>query len=146
MIIALLMLQYALPMDTIALKQASIESRVPVEVVYAVKWMETRVGKAEGARGPGREVCDPMCHRVCREIGPMQVNPCIKWSLPSCSRLREYVHNLTCGAGILRYLYDRYGSWPEAIRRYNGSGPRSREYQQKALAYVGWLTLNKAGL
>ena len=139
----LLVLQFALPLDTLALKQASVEARVPVAVVYAVKYMETRVGRAERALGPGREVCDPMCHRVCREIGPMQVNPCIHFDLPGCNALKVYAQNLTCGAGILGYLYGRYGSWGEAIRRYNGSGPRSWEYQQRALAFIGWLTLRE---
>lgn len=144
MIVALLALQYALPIDTTALKQASVESRVPVEVVYAVKWMETRVGRAERALGPGREQCDSLgCRRVCREIGPMQVNPCIGFNLPECKELKAYKQNITCGVNILRYLYDRYGSWSEAVRRYNGSGPKSREYQQKALAYIGWLTLTR---
>lgn len=142
MITVLLLAQFALPTDTIALKQVANEARVPVAVVVAVKWMETRVGRAERALGPGREICDSLgCRRVCREIGPMQVNPCIRFNLPGCKELKVYKQNITCGANILRYLYGRYGSWSEAIRRYNGSGPRSREYQQKALAYIGWLAL-----
>lgn len=141
MIIALLALQYALPLDTMALKQAANEARVPVAVVYAVKYMETRVGRAERALGPGREVCDPMCHRVCREIGPMQVNPCIHFDLPGCNALKVYAQNLTCGAGILRFHYERTCSWQKAIEKYNGSGYQARIYVSKALEYIGYLTL-----
>jgi hypothetical protein len=146
MLTLLAALQFALPTDTVTLQQAGNRAGVPVEVMYAVKWMESRVGRAERVRGPGREQCDSLgCRRVCREIGPYQLNPCINWSWLGmhCDQghIREYYHNVSCAASLLSYLYTRHHSWPEAIRRYNGSGPKSREYMQRALAYVGWLSL-----
>jgi len=144
MLAILALAQFALPLDTLSLKQAGASAGVPAQVMYAVKWKESRVTRAENARGPGREQCDSLgCRRVCREIGPGQINPCIRWAWPECEpgHLREYYHNLACMASILKHLHDKHGNWPEAIRRYNGSGPRSREYQREALAYIGWLTL-----
>ena len=143
MLTLLALIQFALPVDTALLYKVADAQQVPRQVALAVAWMETRTGtKGNSYLGPGREQCDSTgCHRVCREVGRYQVNPCISFNLEGCKQLRILEQNITCGMGILRYLYSRDSSWTEAIRRYNGSGPRAREYQQKALAYIGWLSL-----
>lgn len=147
MLIALISLgQFGLPVDTALLSKAADSANVPRVVMYAVAWQETRDGvRGNTPRGPGREQCDSLgCRRVCREVGRMQVNPCIRFDLPGCNDLRNYEQNATCGAWILRYLYNKWGSWPLAIQRYNGSGPKAREYAIRALAYVGWVRLREA--
>lgn len=144
MIAFLLMLQFALPSDTAALRMAGAEHGVPAAVMYAVAWQETRLNISASTRGPGREQCDSAgCRRVCREVGRLQINPCITWRHPACARdsLRIYASNLRCGAAILRAARDGTATWADAIRRYNGSGPRARQYVKEALAYIGWLEL-----
>jgi len=125
--------------DSVALRDAAIKASIPPIVIEAVAYMETRSGdKINAYRGPGREQCDSLgCRRVCREIGRLQINPCIRWSIPACDSIRTYSANLRCGAAILAERYHRYGSWSLAIRAYNGSGPMADLYQQRALAYIG---------
>lgn len=142
-----LLLQFAMPSDSIALKAAGTEFNVPAVVMYAVAWQETRNNLNTNVRGPGREQCDTLgCRRVCREIGRMQVNPCITWRHPACSRDSLLTHegNLRCGAAILRAARDGTATWADAIRRYNGSGPNARRYAKNALEYIGWLKLQEA--
>jgi len=145
MIALLALVQFVLPADTALLYKVADSQQVPRQVALAVAWMETRSGiKGNNYIGPGREQCDSLgCHRVCREIGRYQVNPCISFNLPGCKQLRILEQNITCGMGILRYLYSRDSSWVSAIQHYNGSGPRSREYLAKALEYIGWLSLRR---
>lgn len=138
------MIQFALPPDSSALRRAGAEFNVPASVMYAVAWQETRSNVNPAVRGPGREQCDSLgCRRVCREIGRGQVNPCIVWKHPSCRRelLRVYEHNIRCMAAILRAAHDGASTWQDAIRKYNGSGPRARQYAKDALSYIGWLRL-----
>jgi len=139
----LALIQFALPVDTALLYKVADAQQVPRQVALAVAWMETRTGaKGNNYLGPGREQCDSLgCRRVCREIGRMQVNPCISFNLPGCKQLRILEQNITCGLGILSYLKVREGNWILAIQKYNGSGPKAREYLAKALGYIGWLTL-----
>lgn len=136
-VIALLLaLQFVLP-DSSALYAVADSARVPHEVIAAVAWMETRDGQ-HVRRGPGREQCDSTgCHRVCREIGRMQINPCIRWKFVGCDSLAVPRQNVRCGAEILRERYERFGSWPAAIRAYNGAGPMADAYLLQALAYIG---------
>jgi hypothetical protein len=141
----LLALQFAMPPDSTALRAAGAEFHVPAAVMYAVAWQETRLNLSPTIRGPGREQCDSGvgCRRVCREIGRFQINPCITWRHPACARdsLRLYASNLRCGAAILRAARDGTSTWADAIRVYNGSGPRARQYAKEALSYIGWLRL-----
>jgi len=128
--------------DSAALKAAADSFGVPYVVIAAVAWNESQTGsKLNNYRGPGREQCDSLgCRRVCREVGRMQVNPCIDWHDARCSRdsIRSYEGNIRCGAIILRSHFLKYGSWVQAIKRYNGSGPLADKYLLKALAYAGW--------
>lgn len=137
MILALLLA--AQLVDSVSLKHVADSVGVPTEVLYAVAWMETRDGRANNYRGAGREQCDSTgCKRTCREVGRMQINPCIRWALPYCAEAaRDRTANVRCGAFILRHNYEKYGSWIEAIRRYNGNGPMSRKYLSEALAFIG---------
>lgn len=75
----------------------------------------------------------------------MQINPCVKWAAKVCSldSIRTYSGNLACGALVLRECYAKTGAWHLAIRCYNGSGRSAEEYMHKALAYIGWLTLQE---
>lgn len=136
-------LQFSLPVDAAALYRAADSAGVPRDVMLAVAWMESRDGsRLNNYRGPGREQCDSLgCRRVCREIGRMQINPCIKWHIPACDSLTVYSANLRCGAAILRAARDGTTTWAEAIQRYNGSGKAAREYKLQALAFIGWLVL-----
>ena len=131
--------------DSVALRDAAIKASIPPIVIEAIAYMETRSGdKLNAYRGPGREQCDSLgCRRVCREIGRLQINPCIRWHIAACDSIRAYAANLRCGAAILAERYRRYGSWPLAIRAYNGSGPMADLYQQRALAYIGKRTLEQ---
>src|SRR2546425_438487 len=89
--------------DSVALRSVADSVGVPVNVMYAVAWMESRDGHlGNKPRGPGREQCDSLgCRRVCREIGRLQINPCIRWKGLPCSDIRVYENNLRCGAAIL---------------------------------------------
>src|SRR5258705_179331 len=117
------------------------------ELMEAVAWMESRSGSRQNNyKGPGREQCDSTgCHRVCREIGRMQINPCIQWGISVCNRdnIRFYRGNINCGAAILAARRLKYGSWLSAVKHYNGSGPMADLYLQKALIYIGRRSLEK---
>lgn len=144
--IALLLLQFALLPDSLELRRVGADFGVPAVVMQAVAYQETRLNISPLTRGPGREQCDSLgCRRVCREIGRLQINPCIQWRHPACAldSLRHYASNLRCGAAILQDRFREFGNWSEAIRRYNGSGPRSRQYMREALSYIGWLRLQE---
>lgn len=131
MIGLLLLFQLAIP-DSSALFAAADRFRVPHDVMLAVAWMETRDG-LHIHKGPGREQCDSLgCRRVCRELGRMQINPCI-FHLPDTTSAT----NRLWGAMLLHRHFNRLHSWPAAIKAYNGSGPMSEWYQIQALAFIG---------
>lgn len=117
--------------DGVYLCAVAVDANVPPDVMLAIAWQETRNNLRQTIRGSAGE------------IGRMQVSPRIQWRHPACARdsLRLYASNLRCGAAILRLRFLESGSWSEALRRYNGSGPQSRKYQREILAYIGWLRL-----
>lgn len=127
------------------LESVAHEIGVPSKVILAVAWQESRSGaKGNAYKGPGKEQCDSLgCRRVCREIGRGQINPCIKWGLPGCGSLHTYRYNVRCMAWILRAQRARHGSWVQAIKHYNGNGPRAEQYLQQALAFIGKQTLEE---
>lgn len=131
--------------DRFYLESVAHDIGVPVQVMLAVAWQESRTGdKGNAYRGPGREQCDSTgCKRVCREIGRGQINPCIKWGFPGCSSLHTYRYNVRCMGWILRAQHARHGTWALAIKHYNGSGPSADRYLQQALAFIGRLTLEE---
>lgn len=139
-------LQFAVPPDSSRLATVAAEYDVPPAIAFAVAYMETRSNVNPAVRGPGREQCDSLgCRRVCREVGRFQINPCIMWGFSECkpASIRTYEGNVRCGVMILRAQRDGTATWVDAIRRYNGSGPKAREYTKEALAYIGWLTLRE---
>lgn len=133
----LLVAQLTMP-DSAALATVGNVYQVPIAVMLSVAWMETRTGERT-PRGPG--VLSTTGHRVCREVGRMQINPCLHKS-PMCkAALLVYRANLHCGALLLANNYTRYGSWEQAIKRYNGNGAKAEVYLTKALVYLGRRTL-----
>lgn len=153
MLSVLLVLQgmlFAPLQDSVALKATADSFGIPTEVIYAVAWKESRTGEHWNRLGPG--VIDSTwvnntltVRRTCREVGRFQLRSCVNWirllrdSKCSTRRMRdEYRISIHCGARNLRRLFDRYGSWLEAIRRQNGAGPKADFYLLEALAYIGW--------
>lgn len=140
--------------DSVALKATADSFHVPVEVVYAVAWMETRTGVRWNALGPGKIDSTWLAdgtlriRRVCRELGRFQLRGCQDWKRllldPICSyeKLRNlYRVGVHCGVRNLRRLFVIYGDWYEVIKRQNGSGPLAEAYRREALAYLGWRKL-----
>lgn len=117
---------------------------VPREVVWAVAWQESRDGR-KGNRYTGQGIVLDNGVHICREIGRMQLSPCGPWTKGTCSPVivrRSYSANVRCGVLALRKLYERFGSWSDAIYHYNGS----RTYLQNALAYIGGIRLKELRL
>ncbi len=137
-------------------------------VVFAVAWMETRDGRRWNALGPGKVVIDapidtllkysgtsmkqvmlaPFTRRVCREVGRFQLRSCVDWTKPlkdrqcTTERLRlDYATGIHCGVKHLADLHRQFGSWREVIRRQNGRGPAARKYVERAVAYIGRISL-----
>jgi len=126
--------------------------QIPHYIFYAVAWQETRRGNSDHIfpRGPGRIVLDSLYkpHRVCREIGRVQMSPCVDWSkilkdpicinknLLSDNKYFAYQVNLHCAAKHLASLHTMY-NWMESVRHYNGDGPASYIYLNSVLAYIG---------
>lgn len=62
---------------------------------------------------------------------------------PHCQALDHKPANLHCGARVLVDLRARHGSWPDALRAYNGSGRAARAYRDRVLSRaVGWHFVN----
>lgn len=128
--------------DSLALRTMALEAKVPPMVLEAVAYVETRCNVNPLVRGPGKLVWDSTgttAHRRCREVGRLQLNPCA-FKLPDSVRT-SYTANVQYGAIRLRWLYERYGSWTLAIKRYNGAGPRAEQYLGKILYYIGQRTV-----
>jgi soluble lytic murein transglycosylase-like protein len=120
--------RYDLPDETFITEQAKL-AKVPSDIALAIAWMETRTNTNPNVRGRAGEV------------GRFQIGAA-SWLCRDLA-ITQYEPNVSCGLRVLRYLYDKHGSWAEAIRRYNGSGPKSRAYASTALAYIGWLSLRR---
>lgn len=170
MLILIALVQLVMPLtkhvDEALLTAYADSTNIPAVVMWAVAWQESRDGKkGNGYIGPGivrRTIIRTVTvtdssvdtlvivrdERVCRERGRMQINPCTWRSkiAARCSAMRIKLYlgdNLYCAGRHLRYLYDRYGSWQKAIEKYNGSGYMARAYRQRALVYIGTLTLDQ---
>lgn len=120
--------------------------RVPRVLLLAVAWEETRSG-ARGNVYIGDGIVDSLGHRICRERGRMQLNPCFPLTYLDANRCAvarvrlSYEDNVWCGALHLRDLYERTGGWTAAIARYNGSGAKAVAYQSRVLTTIGRYTL-----
>ena len=122
---------------------------VPRLVMWSVAWEESRTGsKLNLYRGPGRVYTDSLGveHRICREIGRMQLSPCVSWTFLDpvrCTRtaITTYQNNIYCGALNLARLHTLYGDWEDAIQRNNGAGSMAIEYKKRVLITVGRYSL-----
>src|SRR6266550_4665341 len=133
--------------DSVVLKATADSFHVPVEIVYAVAWMETRDGSLWNVLGPG--IVDSTwladgtvrVRRTCRELGRFQLQGCQNWHriLMDYECRRERLRNIYrsgvhCGVRNLRRLFGIYGNWHEVLKRQNGSGPLAEAYRREALA------------
>ncbi len=148
--------------DAHLLKAQADSQAAPAKLIYGLAWMETRSGRSGNrARGPGIVVVDSISyyrvsahgylpyehtHRKCREIGRMQLSPCVDWtqllhdSRCSLKNIKEhYDDNVHCGVRYAVYLHDKYHSWRDVPYHYNGA----RIYQSAVENYVGKLTLRE---
>ena len=132
--LALFWLFLRTPSDAATLANVERWYGLPAGLLVAVAVAESGYDSTRGqaARGPGRG-----SRHTCREIGRLQVSPCLSWPPAMCrpAYLAHYHTNVRCGAWILRDLYRRHGSWAVAVERYNGSGPAARLYRQRVLAW-----------
>lgn len=157
-----------LPADYQQLRNVALEYNIPPIIFYSHAVVETGWKGGNSFLGPGKQdtiiikregrpdslVIGP---RRCREIGRMQINPCDDkgvrrsvwgWLTPHCrlTNLTKYDSNLRCGAAILAYRHaTNEGSWFKAIERYNGTGPKAREYRERVERLVGRMTIQNYG-
>jgi len=90
--------------------RCSLQYRIPLHILLAVAYQESHF-KPYAQNG--------------RCYGMMQVNLDVwskKFSLPEWL-LKDPVRNIEAGAYILRYYYDKTGSWKQALIRYYGLSP-----------------------
>lgn len=102
---------------------------IPKKVLYAIAWMETRKNLNPRIRG------------ALGEIGRLQLRH--KSTVCIGLDIRTYEGNVWCGALFLLSRYNKYGSWSQAIKRYNGNGAQAELYLQRALAFIGRLTIEE---
>jgi len=142
--------------------------KVPHRVVWAIAWQEGRSGsKGNNSLGQGIlvAVADTTFRswdsngkllsaqvsyrykRVCREIGRLQLNPCVDWVKtlkdPRCTLQRiktSYDDNVHCGVVNMKRLYTMHKGWTYVPSWYNGG---SAKYQSEAEVYIGHLTLKE---
>lgn len=113
----------ALP-DAWYLQRQAERAGLPREVLWAVAWQETRANLDPRVRGPhgerGRfQIMAATARRWCADLD-----------------IRTYKANVQCAVRILTRLQAEHGI-VEAVRRYNGSGPRSRAYLAEVMQTVG---------
>jgi len=149
--------------DEQQLADAGREFDVPSILMWVHARQESGIHGNNKARGPGFIVVQRDARgdsigykRICREIGRMQILPCRPdskgkiqpidwtWLTPHCNKkknLYAYDHNIRCGAAILAYNYQKYGSWMEVVKRYNGSGDQAEEYRARVEQILGKIVL-----
>jgi len=137
--------------DAYTLAAQADSQGVPRTVSWAVAWEESRGGRrGNDYLGPGRIVADTATidgvvtvrrHRICRELGRYQINPCTwRSSDPRCTLRRisaRYADNVYCGTKNIRNKYLECGNWHCAPRRHNGRGPLAELYGKRIDQYVG---------
>lgn len=137
--------------DRSYLTQEALAARVPVELVLAVAWQESRGNLDPKLRGHHcwhglQTLADGTIagavHLPDCEVGRMQVKP--STARTRCKGLNIWVYsgNIKCGVKILGEDIRKYGAM-RAVEKYNGSGPLARKYKEAILETVGWLTLTK---
>jgi len=108
--------------------EASLKYKVPIEYIISVMWVESHFNPHAYNK---RTKC----------IGLMQVNPNIWISNNELSILLYGIRtNIMVGTYILRYYYDNYGNWKDAIIAYYGMSTYAKEYYvKKVLWKVKWV-------
>lgn len=143
--------------DAYQIKLHADSIHLPHEVALTITWNESRSGRLVNAyRGPGRWKTDTTVtleddtvitkHRICREIGRLQLNPCQRgWAQgPRCTVARvtaSYDDNVYCGLRYAQLLQVRCGDYTCAVRSYNGGGPLADRYLTQSAEYLGRLRL-----
>lgn len=133
--IALSALLYALATghpDAALIKQYADSAKVPPVLAWALVATESGHGANNHARGKHGEVGRMQLRRF--HAGRFSAR-C--GSLP----LTDYRTNLCVGLHLLRSHYEAAGSWPLAVRRYNGSGVATLTYLGKVEREVGAITM-----
>lgn len=139
--------------DAYQLKAHADSQMVPERLVFGIAWMETRSGiTGNKARGPGIVHVDSIVlgqtfsHRICREIGRMQLSPCVNWQRLlkdyRCSLKRikaSYDDNVYCGIKNMLRLNLKYGGWRYVPKHYNGA----TVYQESVKNYLGDVALKE---
>jgi len=104
--------------------QSSNKYSVPVEVILAVAWQESHF-KVNVVSSAG-------C------IGIMQINPEVwtkKLNIPEEVLWYPQI-NIEVGTYILRYYYEKEGSWEKAIERYYGKDWFGKKYRKMVLRKI----------
>lgn len=98
---------------------------VDPRVVLAIAWEETRTNTSPTVRG------------AAGEVGRFQLAPATARRYCKGLDVRLYHQNVACFFRVFRRLQDEFdlpGLLPvNAIRRYNGSGPKARAYTERVL-------------
>jgi hypothetical protein len=133
----------------------------PHRPVWGIAWQESRTGvKGNNVLGQGILVPDITRYvwtgrttgfehplkRVCREVGRMQLNPCVNWTQvlhdQRCTLHRitvSYDDNVHCGIENMLRLARTKG-WTYVPSWYNGG---NAQYQKEVEQYLGHLTLKE---
>jgi hypothetical protein len=77
------------------------------------------------------------------EVGRFQIRPAL-WSSAfhgACRAVSTRAGNRHCAMHILRWCYERHGSWSAAIRCFNGGGAASARYLRRVQFALGRLSL-----
>ena len=107
---------------------------VPMIVALAVPTVES-----------GRNL-NPLLKGANGDIGRFQVRAAV-WGRAfggECARLAVYRNNVRCGLLVLRWCFARYGTWPDAVSCYNGTGSKTRIYLAKVERAAGKIALRIA--
>ncbi len=131
--------------DADRLKAHADSQMVPERLVYGIAWMETRSG-ITGNKARGQGIVDSLGVHHCREIGRMQLNPCINWQRLlkdyRCSLRRikaSYDDNVYCGIKNMLRLNLKYGGWRYVPLHYNGAAI----YQDGVESYLGHIVMKE---
>ncbi|HPZ10136.1 MAG TPA: transglycosylase SLT domain-containing protein [Candidatus Eremiobacteraeota bacterium] len=117
------------------LQQAAAKYGIPVNILKAVAWNESRWNAgAVGDHGQSHGVMQiyakahPQAYQGMENVG------------------NSTAKNIEYGAKLLRTLYNKYGSWDMAVKRYNGSGPMADAYAVRVMGMAQSQPWRQAGL
>ncbi|MGV8119638.1 MAG: lytic transglycosylase domain-containing protein [Candidatus Xenobiia bacterium LiM19] len=105
------------------LDNAAQKYGIPPDVLKSIAWQES--GWKPGVTGDGGD-----------SHGMMQINSPAHPDYDAKRGQQDIAYNIDYGAKLLKSLYDKYGSWPKAVERYNGSGPMAQKYASSVMGHV----------